>query len=126
MPNNVKFALAGVWFQAVVNALGGWFILNEISDRLDHGQDVENLGLVRALAYGSLAVAAVLAVCGACAFMRLGGVRIGVLGIEILAVLGGVVTIFAAGNLSSLIGIVLAVWIWSVMSGEDGRYWFGR
>ncbi|MFF5566226.1 hypothetical protein ACFY7Z_06640 [Streptomyces sp. NPDC012623] len=126
MPGAVKLALVGVWFQAVINGLGGWWLLSLINTRLDHGQDVSHLGLVRASAYFSFAVAAVLALSALYAPKRFGWVRSTLVAVEGLAILGALFGLFSGTGPSALIGMALAIWIGSVMLGERGRNWFHR
>jgi hypothetical protein len=123
MPVNVKAAVAGVWVQAVFNALGGVFILSEVNNRLDHGQEVD--GLTRPLAYASIILALVLATCAALAPKRSGWVRNTVLVIEAFAVLSGLIGLVVTAAPSFAVGIVLAIGIAAGFSGEGGR-WFER
>ena len=123
MPVNVKFAVAGGWIQAFFNGFAGYFILSEVNDRLDHGQDVD--GLMRPLAYISIAVALVLATCAALAPKRYGWVRNTVLVIEVFAVLSGLIGLAAAAAPSYAVGMALALGIAAGFSGEGGK-WFER
>jgi hypothetical protein len=123
MPVNVKAAVVGVWIQAVCNALGGFFILSEVNNRLDHGQDVD--GLARPLAYISIVLALVLLTCAVLAPKRYGWVRNTVLVIEAFAVLSGLIGLAATATPSYAVGMVLAIGIAAGFSGEGGK-WFER
>jgi len=125
MPMNVKFAMAGVWVQVLFNGFGGFFLLSEVNDRLDHGQEVAQLGLVRTLAYGSVVLAVVLASCAVLAPKRYGWVRTVVLVIEAFAVVSALAGLFSTGTLSFVVGMGLAIAIASGLTGE-GRQWFDR
>jgi hypothetical protein len=120
MPTSVKLALTGVWVQVLFNGLGGFFLMAEVSNRLDHGQDI---GLMRPLAYISLVVAAVLASCAILALKRYGWVRNVMLVIEALAVVSALAGMFGTGTFSFLLGLALAVAIAAGLTGE-GRKWF--
>lgn len=123
MPVKVKIAVAGVWIQAVFNALGGFFILSEVNDRLDHGQDVD--GLMRPLAYASIILALVLATCAVLAPKRYGWVRNTVLVIEAFAVLSSLIGLAATAAPSFAAGMGFAIGIASGLIGEGGK-WFDR
>ncbi|MFE9647441.1 hypothetical protein ACFYO0_25660 [Streptomyces sp. NPDC006365] len=124
MPLKVKIAVVTVWIQAVLNGLGGFFILVEVNDRLDHNQEVD--GLMRPLAYASIILALVLFTCAVLARKRYGWVRNTVLVIEAFAVLSGLIGLAASGGAPSFAaGIAFAIAIASGFTGEGGK-WFDR
>ncbi|MFD3809021.1 hypothetical protein ACFWTC_36970 [Streptomyces sp. NPDC058619] len=125
MPGRIKFAVAGVWLQGLLNAAGAVLILSLVADQVDHGQE-EGTGLLRALALVSLAVAGVLIVSGFLTLGRYAWVRPVVITVEVLVVLSGLVTLFSGGGLTSVPGIALAVAVIAVFASEDGRAWFDR
>ncbi|MEV0613687.1 hypothetical protein AB0I81_10230 [Nonomuraea sp. NPDC050404] len=126
MPTSIKIALVGVWFQAVANAFGGFALLTDVQGRLDHGQEVQNLGLVQGLLYFSLIVAAVLVVCGVLAPRRFRWVRVVVLIIEAVAVLNALLGLVSGGAFPMLIGLLLALVIGAILLTDKGQDWFNR
>ncbi|MEO3871026.1 hypothetical protein ABGB18_19630 [Nonomuraea sp. B12E4] len=126
MPASVKVAFVGVWFQAVANAFGAFALLYEVNARLDHGQEVPNLGLVRGLLYLSAAVAVVLVICGILAPRRYRWVRAVVLSIEAVVVLNVLFGLVFGGGLPMVVGLVLALVIGSVLLTDKGLEWFNR
>ena len=124
MPRNLKFALVGVWFQAVVNLGLGFFFLALVNDAVEHGQE-EGTAFVRFIAYISIVIGALLAACGIAAPRRQGWVRTTVLVIEAISLVSGVIGLFS-GQLSSVLGIVLAIVIGKEFLSDSGRAWFHR
>lgn len=126
MPRSVKFAMVGVWFQAVVNLFAAFFVSSEVDDRLAHGQEVQNLGLVHFAVYVSYAVAAALLLAGVFAGRRFAWVRVTILCVEGLAVLVSLINFVSSGVPTAVLGLLLAFAIASVMMGQTGREWFYR
>lgn len=126
MPRNIKFALTGVWFQAVVNLIAAVFVQSEVDDRQAHGQEVQNLGLVHFAIYVSYAVAAALLLSGVFAGKRFAWVRVTILWVEGLAVVISLINLVSSGVPTAVLGLLLAFGIASVMMGQAGREWFYR
>lgn len=133
MPGRVKFALAGVWGQAVVNFFAGGSLLSELDSRLAHGQDVPEPGLVRGLAYFSMAVAVLLAVAGVFAGKRLGWVWTVIVLVEMVAVVSALFGLYcvwmeliAVSESALLIGLALPVAIGGALITGRGQEWFSR
>ena len=61
LPKPVKWAIGGLWFQAVINVLGALLLFFAAGERADHGQS--GVGLLRSLAVLSLVIVALPAVC---------------------------------------------------------------
>jgi hypothetical protein len=121
MPGSIRAAMVAAGVQALINGVGGFFLLGEIRDRHDHGQEVAPV--MGPAAWLSLAVAAVLAVCCLLAHRRLGWVRTVLLVVQGVAVISGVISLVVAGP-GALLGLVLALWIGVVVGGDGGRRWF--
>ncbi|MGO4750253.1 hypothetical protein AB4212_16795 [Streptomyces sp. 2MCAF27] len=133
MPGRVKFAVAGVWAQAVANFFAGSSLLSEVDSRLDHGQEVSEPGLVRGLAYFSIVMAVVLAVASLFAQKRFGWVWTVFVVVETLAVVGalfGTVAVWlglqgvSAGSMA--ISLVLPLAIGGALVTGRGQDWFSR
>ncbi|MEU5101858.1 hypothetical protein AB0H07_06140 [Streptomyces sp. NPDC021354] len=133
MPGRVRFALGGVWGQAVVNFFAGGSLLSELDSRLAHGQHVAEPGLVRGLAYFSMAVAVLLAVVGVCARKRFGWVWTVIVLVEMLAVMSAMVGLYcvwmgliAVSESALLIGLALPLAIGGALITGRGQEWFSR
>lgn len=125
MPGKLKFALAAVWFQGLMNVLAAVLIFSLVSDRVDHGQD-EDAGVLRAMAYVSLLAAAALIAAAVLALRRLNWVRITVIVIEAVLMAGAVFTLFSGGGVTVIIGILLAVAVVTSFASAEGKAWFTR
>ncbi|MGI5196081.1 hypothetical protein ACQEVY_20915 [Streptomyces sp. CA-288835] len=124
MPLQVKIAVVVMWIQAVINGLGGFFILSEVNSRIEHNQEVD--GVMRPLAYTSIVLALVLLTCAVLARKRYAWVRNTVLVIEAFAVLSGLIGLAASGGApSAASGLAFAIVIVVGFSGEGGK-WFDR
>jgi hypothetical protein len=126
MPGGVKAALVGVWIQAVFNFLGALFLMMLVNDRLDHNQEVEQLGLVRFSTYSALCAAIALVVSGIFAWKRFGWVRITVVAVEAVIVLFSLINFFVGGMPTAVVGMIVAILIAKTMLGAPGREWFNR
>ncbi|MGP3929936.1 hypothetical protein [Nonomuraea sp. KM88] len=126
MPTSVVLALVGVWFQVVAGVFGAFVTLSLLGDRLDHGQDVRNPGLVRGLVIFSLVVTAVLAVAGVLAPKRFRWTRIVILAAEAVAVLDSLIGLVGGGGMLMLVKLVLALTIGAVLLTDKGLEWFVR
>ncbi|MEO3791627.1 hypothetical protein ABGB14_15590 [Nonomuraea sp. B10E15] len=126
MPTSVVLALVGVWFQVVAGVFGAFVTLSLLGDRLDHGQDVRNAGLVRGLVIFSLVVTAVLAVAGVLAPKRFRWTRIVILAAEAVAVLDSLIGLVGGGGMLMLVKLVLALTIGAVLLTDKGLDWFVR
>ncbi|ADI07362.1 hypothetical protein SBI_04241 [Streptomyces bingchenggensis BCW-1] len=133
MPGRVKFAVAGVWAQAVTNLVAGGSVLSEVDSRLDHGQEVASPGLARGLAYFSIAVAVLLAVSSLFAQKRFGWVWTVFVIVETLAVVGALFGILAVwlglqgvSETSVVISLVLPLAIGGALITGRGQDWFSR
>ncbi|TDD16238.1 hypothetical protein [Nonomuraea diastatica] len=126
MPTSVVLALVGVWFQVIAGVFGAFAMLSLLSGRLDHGQDVQNAGLVRGLIVVSLVVTAVLAVSGILASKRFRWTRIVILAAEAVAVLDSLIGLVDGGGILMLVKLVLALTIGAVLLTDKGLDWFDR
>ncbi|OKK07019.1 hypothetical protein AMK26_12975 [Streptomyces sp. CB03234] len=125
MPTKLKFALAFVWFQGLMNVVSAVLIFSLVSDRVDHGQD-EDAGVLRAMAYVSLLAAAALIAAAVLALRRLNWVRIAVIVIEAILMAGAVFTLFSGGGGPVIAGLVLAAVVIASFASAEGKAWFTR
>jgi hypothetical protein len=123
MPTSVKWAIGGLWFQAVVNVLAALVLFLAAKDRTDHGQS--GAGLLRGFALLSLVVVVLLIVCAVKARSGTPWVWWLVLTLEAISLLSGLVTL-TSGNMGAVVGIVIAVGIATRLFTLDSREWFGR
>jgi uncharacterized membrane protein len=125
MPRRVKVALGVVWFQAIVTVIGAFALLSLINDDLDHGRDIENLGLIRFIVYTSLIAAVVLIVSAIAAPRRFGWTRTCILVVEGISIASGLIGIFT-GAPTGIIGVVLSFLVMGEMRSGRARDWFNR
>ncbi|WP_159028944.1 hypothetical protein [Streptomyces noursei] len=125
MPGKLKFALAAVWFQGLMNVVAAVLLFSLVSDRADHGQD-EDAGVLRALAYVSLLAAAVLIAAAVLALRRLKGVRIAVIAVESILMAGALFTLFSGGGGPVIAGLVLGAFVIASFASAEGKAWFTR
>lgn len=125
MPRTLRIAFGWVWFQAVINALGGFLILDSLNNDLDHGISVDNAGFLRFLGYLSYAATVLLVICAIAATQRLSWVRPTVIGVEILTIINGLLSI-SQGAYSAIAGIAMGVFVIKELNSPHGREWFTR
>ncbi len=126
MPGRVKWALAGVWFQVVSNILVGIWLQLLVNDRLDHGQDVSSLGLVRFSIYLALVAGVALLFSAVCALRRFSWAGTTILVVECAYMLIILINIFVSGLFTQAIGLVIAFAVSRTVLSEPGREWFSR
>jgi hypothetical protein len=108
MPGVLWVVLVVLVLQAAVNGFAGLLLQDEIDDRLEHGQEVANSGLVHTLLYLSYTVAVVLLVCVVFLALRRPWARYPVYVIEGLAIVNGLIVLVAGGGLAGLVGMAIA------------------
>lgn len=123
MPSPVKWATAGLWFQAVVNVAATLLLFDLAGERAHHGQS--GAGLLRGFALLSLVVVVLLVQCAVRARRGTPWVWWLALTLEAVTVLSGLVTL-TTGNISAVAGIAIAVGISARLLTADARGWFGR
>ncbi|WP_354639369.1 hypothetical protein [Kitasatospora camelliae] len=121
MPKSVKFAVGGVVFQAVMNALVGFLLMALASDEADHGGD--GAGFLQFIGLLSVAISLLLAVCAALSGKRLGWVRTTVVVIEVVSIASSVFALFS-GSIPSVLGILIAGAIIRAFVSAEGKAWF--
>ncbi|MGW4891614.1 hypothetical protein ACWEQL_05025 [Kitasatospora sp. NPDC004240] len=121
MPQAVRWAVAGVWCHAALNAVNALTLFALIDD--SHGDRTAGLALARFVAVLSILVAVLLATCAALASRRAAWTRITVLAIEWVALVAGVASVFS-GSPAVAGGILLAVVVLRVFGSAEGRAWF--
>jgi hypothetical protein len=119
-PANLVGAVVLIFIQVVLNGVVGFFVIVEISDRLEHGQDVT--GVDYFFGYGSVVVALVLAVSAVLLLRRVDLARIPIAVLEGILVLGGILNV-VMGAPQAIIGIVLAVFVLVVMFSRQTSGW---
>jgi hypothetical protein len=122
-PGMVKWAIGGLWFQTVVNALGVLLLFSAAQDRADHGQD--GAGLLRTIGVVSLLVAVLLAVCAIMAVRGTPWVWWLAIGLQVIAMVGGLITL-VSGNVGTIVGIAVAAGIVWLLRARESQEWFGR
>ncbi len=132
MPGKVRWAVAGMWLHVVVNAIGAVTLFLDARSRAVHGQD----GTGGLLLAGTVALLLV-TLLAACAIMTMRGTpswaRSLAVGLELLYLLGGLITLLGALIAQDVLGVVIAVVfsaiiggiVWLLFSWESGE-WFCR
>jgi len=109
-PGALINALVGIFFQALINAGFGIFMLVLAADEADHGREVP--GIMYALAYLSVVIGIVLAVCGVLLVRRVEWARIPVAALEVIGMISGLVALVSgapAGMVNIALGLVVLV-----------------
>lgn len=109
MPGPLKAALVLLVLQAAANGFGGFLIQDKIGDRLDHGQEVANSGLVNSAVYLSYGLSAVLLATIAFLIARRPWAQYPVYVIEALAIAIGLILLVATGGAGGILGLAMAV-----------------
>lgn len=122
-----RFKVVGVVLvvQALLNVLAALVLRSDVNDRLDHGQEVANKGLVNLVIYLSFAVALAQVVSALLIVSRFVWVRWTIVAVEGLTVLFGVVGVFS-GAPQAAVGVVIAGLVIGVANGEEAKAWFNR
>jgi hypothetical protein len=125
MPGRLKGVLAIVAFQILANGFVGFLALDAISEEESHGGSLENAGLIYFLAFFSLAVAVTLLVSAVLTPSRLFWIRPTIIGIEVLGLAGGAISLFT-GQVQALLGILLAIGVITMLNREEVKDWYER
>lgn len=110
-----------LFVQAAANAAGGLLLFTEITDRLDHGQDVPALG--HFLAWLSVLAAVALVVSGVLLLRRVGAARPLVVVLEVITIVVGFLNL-VTGAPQAVIGIGLAVVVLVSVGNRRTGDWF--
>lgn len=122
-PASLITAVVLLFVQAFFNAAAGLFLLVEISDRLDHGQEVTTWDHV--LGWGSVVAAAVFAL-GAVLLLRgVDVMRLLVALLEVLAIISGFMSLML-GAFQAVIGLAVAVIVLVTLFNRETTNWFTR
>lgn len=120
-PGILVAAVVIVFVQSFLNLAAGVLGLVEISDRVDHNQEVT--GAMYVLGWGSVVAAGLLVLGGVLLLRGIGAARALVAVLEGFSVIGGLVTILS-GAPQAVIGIGMAVLVLVLMSNSQTTVWF--
>jgi hypothetical protein len=124
MPRKVKWAIAGLVFQALGNGLGALVLLSEAQSRVDHGQDgADKLRLVGAV---SLVAAVLLAACVVGAVRGAPWVWWLAVGLEAITMLSALIALINTSAPGVGVGMGIAAGIIALLSAPESQRWFGR
>jgi hypothetical protein len=123
MPGRLRGALVVLVFQVLANGFLGWLIIQGLNDDAAHGETDSGAGLGYTIGYVSVALAVVLLVCVVGTFRPLNWVRPVIITIESIAIINGVVNV-VNGQVSGLLGIVLAVVTIAILVNDEVRDWY--
>ncbi|MEV4314619.1 hypothetical protein [Actinocrispum sp. NPDC049592] len=123
MPGQVKGVLAVLIFQILANGFLGYFVLDALSDLESHGAKATNAGLAYFLGYLSFAVAGTLLACVVLTPKRFSWIRPTVITIEVIGIISSVINLIS-GQLTAVIGFLLAAGVINLLNRADARDWF--
>ncbi|MBB4688834.1 hypothetical protein [Amycolatopsis jiangsuensis] len=121
MPGRLRAALAFVFVQALFNGFFGVLMQVEVSDRQDHGQDVD--GVLYFAEFVSYFFAVALVASAVIILLGYDWGRWPLLVLEGLAALNGVITL-VSGGFTALVGLLLAALVISTLFHDTVRSWF--
>lgn len=119
-PGALINAVVAIFLQAVLNAFAGVLLLWAASEDVEHGR--EPGGLIYVLAYVSVVIAIVLALCGVLLLRRVDWARIPVTIIEIVGIVSGLLTLIQ-GSPAGIANIALATLVLVSMFRADTTQW---
>jgi hypothetical protein len=122
-PASLVTAVVLIFVQAFFNGAAGLFLLVEVSDRLDHGQEVQTWDHV--LSWGSVVAAAIFALGGVLLLRGVDVMRLLVALLELLAIISGFVSLIL-GAFQAVIGLAIAVVVLFMLFNRETTRWFTR
>jgi hypothetical protein len=125
MPGRVKATLAILAFQILANGFIGYVILDAVSERESHGAKVPNAGFINFIGYVSFVIAVMLLVCAVLTSSRFAWIRPTVITIEVIGAISSVINL-VSGQLTAVIGFVLAAGIINMLNRDEVRDWYNR
>lgn len=123
IPGPLRLALILLVLQAVSNGFAGFVIQDDVGDRLDHGQEVDNLNLVNAAVYLSYVIAVVLLATVAFLMARKPWAQYPVYVIETLAIACGLVLTVATTSAGGVLGLAIAAVVLIAVSRPEVTEW---
>lgn len=123
MPRDIKWVIAGLWFQTVTNALGILLVLWVAQNLADHGQD--GAGLLRVVALITVPLVVLLAVCAIMAVRGAPWAWSLTMVTEAILLTSGIF-ILLAKNPGGILGIAIPIVIMRWLSAPESREWYGR
>lgn len=123
MPGRLIGVLVVLGFQVLANGFLGWVLIDELNEDAEHGASMDGAGVFYFLGYLSLVLAVVLLVCGVFTVQPRAWARPVIITIEGVAIISGLINL-VNGAVASLLGIVIAIVVISVLMSEDVREWY--
>lgn len=120
-PGSLITAVVLVFVQSVLNFAGGVLGLVEVSERVEHNQEVT--GAMYLFGWGSVVAAALLVLSGVLLLRGVGAARALVVVLEGLSVIGGLVTL-VSGAPQAVVGIGMAVVVLVLLFNSQTTVWF--
>jgi hypothetical protein len=123
MPGRLIGVLVVLGIQVLGNGFLGWAVVDELNDDASHGASMDGTGVLYFFGYLSMALAVVLLVCGVFTVRPRAWARPVIITIEGVAIISGLISL-VNGAVASLLGIVIAAVVISVLMSEDVRDWY--
>lgn len=123
MPGRLIGVLVVLGFQVLANGFLGWVLIDELNEDASHGASMDGAGIFYFLGYLSLLLAVVLLVCGVFTVQPRSWARPVIITIEGVAIISGLINL-VNGAVASLLGIIIAIVVISVLMSEDVREWY--
>jgi hypothetical protein len=123
MPGRLIGVLVVLGFQVLANGFLGWVLIDELNEDASHGASMDGAGVFYFLGYLSLVIAVVLLVCAVLTVRPQAWARPTIITIEGIAIISGVINL-VSGAVASLLGIIIAIVVISVLMSEDAREWY--
>lgn len=123
MPGRLIGVLVVVAVQILGNGFLGWALVDELNEDAEHGASMDGAGVFYFVGYLSIVIAAVLLVCAVLTVRPQAWARPTIITIEGIAIVSGLINL-VNGAVASLLGIVIAVVVISVLMSDDSRDWY--
>lgn len=123
MPGRLIGVLVVLGLQVLGNGFLGWVVVDELNEDASHGASMDGAGIFYFLGYLSLVMAVMLLVCAVFTVWPRVWARSIIMTIESIAILSGLINL-ASGAVASLLGIVIAIVVITVLMSDDVRDWY--
>lgn len=123
MPGRLIGVLVVLGLQVLGNGFLGWVLIDELNEDASHGVSMDGTGVFYFLGYLSVTMAVVLLVCAVFTVRPRVWARSVIMTIESIAILSGLINL-VSGAVASLLGIIIAIVVISVLMSDDVRDWY--
>ncbi|MFI9383553.1 hypothetical protein [Kutzneria sp. NPDC052558] len=125
MPRPLRVAVAILVLQSLGNGVLGLLIVDNLDRITRHGGAPSEAGLAYLAGYAGMAIALVLLVCVVFTLRPRVWVRPVVATVEVITIIGGLVTVFS-GTVTGALAVLLAFTVIRVLMTDDVQAWYAQ